>query len=170
MTDLTLRTATVDDAQAIAQIHLNGWRTTYRGLVPDAYIESLDQNRRTARWKDMLTNGDEKVIVATKGETVIGFVSGGETRNTLTDNPGEIYAVYVDETYRGQGVGKQLCDKMMRWLEKSKLSPVVVWVAEGNPHRHFYEALGGELINIKRSYTIHESELPLVAYRLLPLG
>lgn len=35
MTTARDRLATLDDAGAIADIHVRGWQATYRGLVPD---------------------------------------------------------------------------------------------------------------------------------------
>jgi hypothetical protein len=38
---ITLRPATVADAAAISHIHVESWRTTYRGVVPDAFLDAL---------------------------------------------------------------------------------------------------------------------------------
>jgi hypothetical protein len=34
-----VRYATVDDAQAIGRIHVVGWQVTYRGQIPDRYLD-----------------------------------------------------------------------------------------------------------------------------------
>jgi HAD superfamily hydrolase (TIGR01509 family) len=36
-----VREATPADAGAIARVHIESWRSTYRGIVPDEYLESL---------------------------------------------------------------------------------------------------------------------------------
>ena len=39
---VTIRRATVDDADAIATVHIASWRGAYAGIVPDAFLASLD--------------------------------------------------------------------------------------------------------------------------------
>ena len=41
-TQTVIREATPEDARAIATVHVASWRTTYRGLLRDAYLDSLD--------------------------------------------------------------------------------------------------------------------------------
>ena len=45
-----VRQAEIGDAAAIARVHVASWRTTYRGLLPDEFLDSLDEGRYTERW------------------------------------------------------------------------------------------------------------------------
>ena len=38
MTGVTFRPAAAGDAAAIAALHVESWRTAYRGLVPDEFL------------------------------------------------------------------------------------------------------------------------------------
>ena len=55
---MNIRPATVEDAPALAQVHVTSWRETYRGLVPDAYLDSLSVPERTERWRGRLSGAD----------------------------------------------------------------------------------------------------------------
>jgi hypothetical protein len=35
---VTIRRAVREDARAIARVHVDSWRTTYRGIVPEEHI------------------------------------------------------------------------------------------------------------------------------------
>lgn len=50
-----LRVATVEDANAVATVHVRSWQSAYRGLIPDAYLDALSVERRTAVWRRILT-------------------------------------------------------------------------------------------------------------------
>jgi len=36
-----IREATIDDATAIARVHIDAWRTTYATIVPNAHLAAL---------------------------------------------------------------------------------------------------------------------------------
>src|SRR5205809_105170 len=37
----TIRPARVEDAAGIAKVHIDSWRTTYKGMVPDEHLAGL---------------------------------------------------------------------------------------------------------------------------------
>lgn len=41
MISLKIRKASEEDKKAVARVYVEGWRTTYRGLVPDDYLDEL---------------------------------------------------------------------------------------------------------------------------------
>ena len=49
-----IRPATVDDAAAVAHVHVSSWRSTYRGLMPDAVLDSLSVERRAEFWREVI--------------------------------------------------------------------------------------------------------------------
>ena len=42
----TIRLARVEDAPGITRVHINSWRTTYKGIVPDKVLANLSFERR----------------------------------------------------------------------------------------------------------------------------
>src|SRR5262249_61423242 len=96
---MQVRTATVEDAPAIARIHVDTWRSAYRGLMPDAIIESRSYQRRLDRWSETLRRADgdsEGVFVALADDgRIAGFASGGPARDADLGYAGELYTLYV---------------------------------------------------------------------------
>ena len=92
-----VRAADLADAAAIAQVHVDSWRTTYRGIVPDAFLAGLPSERRTEAWTGILRDSSAQscVYVAADSQgTVVGFASGGPERAGDALHTGEVYALY----------------------------------------------------------------------------
>ena len=49
-----VRSAELDDATAIARVHVATWRSAYRGLLPDEFLASLSQSHYEERWRRSL--------------------------------------------------------------------------------------------------------------------
>ena len=76
--EVTIRVATEGDASGIARVHVRSWQEAYAGIVPDAYLASLDADARTAQWRTYLREGPAEAIntwVALAGDRVVGFVT-----------------------------------------------------------------------------------------------
>lgn len=72
---MMIRKAIEIDATSIGKVHVDGWRTTYQGIVPNRYLDRLSYEEREKDWlKGIQTNG---VYVAEneRGE-VVGFATG----------------------------------------------------------------------------------------------
>jgi hypothetical protein len=51
---MSIRAAMLSDARSIAEVHVDAWKSTYRGLVPDAYLDPLNYSDSTERWRRIL--------------------------------------------------------------------------------------------------------------------
>lgn len=151
---MNIREARLEDAAAIAQVHVDAWQTTYRGLLPNDYIEKLSYEKRKNNWKNQLTvstetNTDFFIYLAENPAVeIVGFVAGGLARGDSTCR-GEIYALYILEAYQRRGIGRNLIQTIASRLSQSGLTSIMVWVLEGNPAIQFYQALGGRRIDQK---------------------
>jgi GNAT superfamily N-acetyltransferase len=146
---MIVREAELADALAIAHVHVDSWRTTYRGIVPDDYLAGLSYDRRAATWANILGDraGVSFVYVAEDdGGAVVGFVSGGPIRDAIPDYDGELYAIYLLEPFHRRDIGRQLVAAAAGPLLREGVRSVAVWVLAENPSRAFYEALGGRAV------------------------
>src|ERR1700737_3403553 len=110
---VTIRPATPDDAEAIAHVHVQSWLTTYAGIVPQAYLSTLDETARTASWREWLAL-TVKVLVAELDGQIVGFASGGPLREPLQNYDAELYAIYLLQPAQGRGVGTSLLKALAR--------------------------------------------------------
>jgi ribosomal protein S18 acetylase RimI-like enzyme len=152
---MNIREAKLEDAAAIAKVHVNSWQTTYGGLLPNDYIEKRSYEKRHNNWKKRLgvnrkaqTNYFIYVAENSVGE-IVGFLDGGLVRENSTCK-GEIYALYILSAYQRKGIGKSLIRAIAWKLSQSGLTSIMVWVLAGNPAVQFYQALDGQRIGQKQ--------------------
>lgn len=161
-----IRPAQIEDAHAIARVHIDTWRTTYRGIVPDEHLSNLSYDRAQASWLKYLSNPESEthafVAEDESGQTV-AFASGGPLRERLDDYDGELYVLYVLKSFQGMGYGKLLVSRVARDLISRGLHSLVIWVLKENPACRFYERLGG-LKTAEKVIEIGGKELIDVAY------
>jgi GNAT superfamily N-acetyltransferase len=144
---ITLREARLEDAAGIAQVYIEGWRTTYPGIVPDDYLASMSLAAHTNRWQNILSSGDSYVYVA-EGEqsSTVGFIWGGDVRDKSDPAfSGELHAIYVLKSCQGQDIGRRLVRTLVQQLLEVGIQSMIVWVLAANPSRRFYEKLGARL-------------------------
>ena len=141
----TIRLARLEDACGIAKVHVDSWRSTYKGLIADEFLAALSYEGRTQIWSQYLTNpngGFLYVAEAGPGD-MAGFVSAGPERGGDQDYRGELYALYLLQQAQRQGLGRKLVDLVMHELCGRGFSSMLLWVLKDNlPSRKFYEAMG----------------------------
>lgn len=162
---MDVRPAEVADAAAIARVHVESWRSTYAGLLPDDFLASLDQAGYDERWRRVLEGGASRVYVATNGGgDVVGFASAGRERAGESGYEGELYAIYVLSAAQRQGHGRRLVRAVVGGLRELRLRDMIVWVLRDNAGaRDFYERLGGVYVRTQ-PITIGSSTLDEVSY------
>jgi ribosomal protein S18 acetylase RimI-like enzyme len=159
-----VRSAALDDAAAIAHVHVDSWRTTYRGLLPDDFLASLSEAHYAERWRRVIAEGSSRVYVIDEPEGIVGFASGGRERAGEGGFAGELYAIYVLDSAQRIGHGRELVRAVAGALEAMKLRDMIVWVLRDNmPARQFYERLGGVYVR-SQPITIGTATLEEVSY------
>src|ERR1700685_869365 len=144
-----VRLARVDDARAIAEVHVASWRTTYKGIFSDALLDNLSVDKRELSWREMLASPEPNsvtLVACNVGGSIVGFVSGGAERTGRLGYEGELYAIYLLQLAQRQGLGTLLVQHFVCELRARGLGSMAVWVLAANPFREFYEALGGKVV------------------------
>lgn len=163
---MVLREASLSDASAIAQVHVDTWRTTYRGIVPDAHLAQLSYGRRANGWRQILSQaaaGSFTFVVESEAGEIVGFVNGGKERTGDPVYLGELMAIYLLQAYQGQGIGRRLVRAAAERLHRLGFSSMLVWALADNPACRFYEALGGISVQ-EKTLEIGGKSLIEVAY------
>lgn len=144
---MKVRKAVLTDASGVAKVHVDSWRTTYKGIIPDEYLTNLTYEGREQIWENNIPKGNVFVAENEK-EKIIGFSTGGKERSGEYQGfKGELYAIYILKEYQGQGIGRLLVKPIMEELEKSGIHSMLVLVLEDNQSRLFYESLGAKVID-----------------------
>ena len=143
---MTVRLASVDDADVIGRIQVETWRAAYTGLMPDEAIAGFDVESRQRLWREWFDQPwpGSVVFVAEHDGLVVGFANSGLCREE--EGAGELYAIYVLPTFWGTGAGRALIKRTEEWMRSSGFEEGILWVMEGNERaERFYRAAGWEL-------------------------
>jgi RimJ/RimL family protein N-acetyltransferase len=166
---MPVRAATPEDALAIASVHVESWRTAYRGQMPDEVLASLSVDRRAEMWRNIITSTSpwKSVLVLDRADIVEGFAHVCQARDPDVDSGvGEVSAIYLLPPVWGQGFGRELMAAALRQLAESGLRSAILWVLETNDRaRRFYEAGGWRRDGTKRTERIEGARVDEVRYR-----
>ena len=164
---MRIRSAKSSDAGPIARVHVDAWRTTYAGIVPDEYLAALSYSNRESSWDEILAEdqpGASIFVAETHGGEVVGFANGGPEREGNQTYRGELYAIYLLEGCQRKGVGRRLVSAVAQRLLVDGLRSMLVWVLQDNhPACRFYESLGGQEVG-RKAIDIGGTDLIEVSY------
>ncbi|WP_341315717.1 GNAT family N-acetyltransferase [Paraburkholderia sp. IMGN_8] len=145
---ISLRPATLADAALIASIHSTSWQATYRGLLPDAFLDGEVNGERAAYWEARLSapGGERRsVLIAELAGEPIGFVC-------VEQQPESAWGVLLDNLHtlpehQGIGVGKLLMRAAKDWARAQGETQLYLYVLEGNTAAiGFYERQGWQFV------------------------
>ena len=103
---MIVRPATLSDVEGIARAHVQSWRESYRELIPQAALDALSVERRSAQWRHTLGNPDRTTFVAEVEGALCGFASGGGILWSGLSTGSEVSALYLLDTAKRRGVGR----------------------------------------------------------------
>jgi GNAT superfamily N-acetyltransferase len=166
MSAAAIRTALATDAPAIAQVRVDAWRTTYKGLIPDTYLAAMTVEESALLWDRVLTAAPNttNTFVAELDGRVVGFASGLMLAEPKHGFDADLSAVYLDRSVQRAGLGKRLVATVAAAQRSHGATGLLVWVIAGNKGaRAFYESLGAELI-IEQPFTWDGMDLVEAGY------
>lgn len=101
---MKIRKGVVADAKAIANVQVDTWKTSFRNIVPEAYLKEMSYDEREKMWRMILSRQTVYVAENEQGQ-IVGFANGRRERGGDYKNyEGEIYAIYILEAYQRKGL------------------------------------------------------------------
>jgi GNAT superfamily N-acetyltransferase len=143
---VVIRLARCEDAKALGALHVQTWRETYPGVMPDEFLDGLSPEARAVNWGKQLCDPKclNRIFVAEEGSTLIGFCSIGPPRHEVPQATGEIRAIYVLKNAQRKGIGRRLLSEGAKELQDLGFQSAALWVAAGNGQAlSFYEKMDG---------------------------
>lgn len=145
---MIFRQPTIADIPEMARVHVQTWRTTYRGIIADSFLENLSLQKHIERHQKYMALASSIYFVAeAEGQGLVGFLSGGPKRDESFAQSGELYAINILEQHRRSGIGTAMTRQWARSLQSAGIDSGYVWVlADNQPAVAFYEKLGAKFV------------------------
>lgn len=146
----TMRPMTPADADAVAHLHAISWRSAYRGIVPDDFLDHDVFADRQTVWRERMQGLATAPAFGIVAEDTLGRMIGfvyvlprhDPVCGTLVDN------LHVRPELKGGGIGRMLLQAVVRELGPAHAQPLHLWVLDQNePAKRFYARLGAEFID-----------------------
>lgn len=135
------------DKKCIAKVHVDTWRTTYKGIIPDDFLANLSYEHFTAIWEENLKREDNFIIVVENEEgEIVGFADSCKKESNTVENAINLTSIYLLKPYQGRDLGKMLLKEVFTYYKNQGYNKVFVEVLEDNKTRYFYEYYGAEFV------------------------
>ena len=148
MNDIIIRYMTKEDIPKVVDIQINGWKTAYKGIVDDEYLNSLNKDARIKKIEKSYLKYDF-IVAECQGE-VVGFANYIDNNDFTTEIKTadcELSAIYVEPSLKRKGIGTKLFEYAKKELARKDKSKMVLWCLKDNiPSKAFYEKMGGDII------------------------
>lgn len=148
--DITIRHAQKDDITTISRVLASSWKSAYRGIVHDAYLDALLYDR----WVPFLESGfiDHKLqgLVLEKEGMIMGVSLTRMSMEVIYPADGELVSLYLLPGYIGCGYGHALYEAAESELQQEGYTHCVLNVLSDNLrairfyHEHGFAETGQE--------------------------
>ncbi|WP_041523643.1 GNAT family N-acetyltransferase [Gilvimarinus agarilyticus] len=153
-----IREASVADAEEIAQVQLQAWKSAYSGIMPEEFIDSMDVEIYRSNWQRALKHsGPGRYLVAVNDDVLLGFSVFGPARDADLDGErsAELVGINVKPTAWRSGVGTALLRDVVKETSAS-YQTLYLWVAKQNVRAiQFYESHGFSLEGKEKTEESH---------------
>lgn len=146
---MLIRDAASQDVLELARLHAESWRSAYRGILSDGYLENEVYGERLALWQKRLFSppaeeGAMFVILAEEAGRLVGFSCAFPRQDA-------VYGSFLDNLHvrpgrTGSGIGSRLLRLTIERLEQTGPGAgLYLWVLEKNHRaRRFYRRHGAQ--------------------------
>jgi RimJ/RimL family protein N-acetyltransferase len=165
---VVIRDATLLDARAIAEVHVESWRWAYHDDLPAEFLDGLSVDDRERTWNRWLEPGQSRagILVAEDGDRIVGFCGFGPSRDDgATERTAEVLTIYLLPEMTGRGIGRDLFAEAVARLRGFGYERAMLWVMASNDRsRHFYERAGWSWDGTTSEHRFDCANVPIVRY------
>ncbi|MBR4403664.1 MAG: GNAT family N-acetyltransferase [Clostridiales bacterium] len=150
---MEVRKAVAEDSTVVGEVHSSAWKSAYRGIIPDDYIDNDTASKRTEEFLESIKDDKCTYFLLEESGKAAGIVKTHEEDNVL-----EIESIYILTEFRGNGLGRKFMDFIKTY---KPYDSIVLWVLAANTKaRRFYEqngfVLSGDSRTIERGIELKQ--------------
>ena len=155
------------DADAVGVLQAESWRVSYRGIMPDGFLDAEAIEHRRAAWRERLSNENHRrwlLKAHDQAGELVGFacveLDAEPEWGALLDN------LHVRPDRKGKGIGRRLFEAAREWsFEQLGHGALHLWVIEANREaQQFYSRVGGTIAERKITDVVGVVTVPALRY------
>jgi ribosomal protein S18 acetylase RimI-like enzyme len=166
--DADIRRPDHSDADAMGRVVVRAWQAAYRSIMPDEYLDGLRAEDRASMWRRQIdAAGGNGLLVVVADDEVAGFAAFGRCQDdAASGEEGQLYAINLDPTHWGKGLGRALLRAATTELARQGFQSLVLWVLPENQRaRGLYESEGWASDGVSRHEEVFGVAVTEVRYR-----
>jgi ribosomal protein S18 acetylase RimI-like enzyme len=135
--------ASTKDSEIISKLHALSWKTAYKGIVPQEYLDELKYDFWVDAFQNWISNNILTVQLLYRNETPAGCIAYGKARDENYLGWVEIVSIYIHPDYWRRGYGHKLLETAILDMKKRGYQNCYLWVLrENHSAQKFYEKHG----------------------------
>jgi GNAT superfamily N-acetyltransferase len=138
--DAGVRAAREADCDALGSLHARAWQASYGELLPEAAATALAPQTLAEAWRSAVVeppSADHRVLVATSGAAVVGFVAVAPAADADSDptTDAELVVLLIDPEHEHEGHGSRLLNACADTSRERGTTTLRGWVPEADTDR-----------------------------------
>ncbi len=152
---MKIRKAVIDDAENIINVVQSSYKFSYRGYMPDDYLDSLSiKEDILEKWRNYIQKYE--CYVAEKQNKIFAFIMSDDKEDAKIF---EICILYVKPEYQKQGIGSLMVDYICDMKKRQAYKKSELWTMKNGPALKFYEKKGFVVTNEEKPWKF---DIPII--------
>jgi 3-deoxy-manno-octulosonate cytidylyltransferase (CMP-KDO synthetase) len=158
-----IRPITREDLRRVAEVHVESWKGSFAGIVPDDFLRAMTVENRFKAYSERECGGYYQMLVAEHPvEGIVGFADFGSPKL-----PGgfdaQIYSFYFLPEYQRKGLGGRLFRRCLERMARNGHKSLCLDSLEVSPYRAFYDKIGGTVVG-RDGHKLGDEDFETVIY------
>ena len=159
MNDLTIRIAHINDLEYIQELNNELFKLEKENYDPTLVSNWPLTEEGKKYFEDLINN--HYVVVATINNEIVGYLAGSINEKGSYEDVqyGEINNMFINDNYRGYGIGKKLINSFKDYCKERNINNLIVTASSKNINAiNFYKNNGFNDFNLTLTMNIKEDK------------
>jgi GNAT superfamily N-acetyltransferase len=161
-----VRRARPEDAERLAEVYVDSGRAAWAGHLREETLAAFSSSRE--EWEEGMADPDVSILVGElDGEiAAVATLLPSDDPDLDRERVAKLGRLYTEPAAWGAGLGSALMAAFVEDLERRGYREAILWTAEWNRARRFYEAHGWHWDGATRDQTLAGETWTEVRYRI----
>ena len=141
------------NAEDYARVNVLAWQQSYKGIVNDDFLNSINTEeyieQLIVKLKNRINDNTNRLFLLKVDDKPVGVLGVRKSIHAEYKDCGELGAIYLLDSVKGQGFGRILFNKAVEELKAMGYTKMINGCLEGNPANSFYQHMGGKSVGNK---------------------